>query len=269
MQNADIGLSLKPYLDPRPSIEAKAAPIDDSVNIPVSDLPKRVAELPPKEEPILVAGPERLVRETIELLTSLGRNADPAKDWHFGNNEPPGRLWSPNDWLAQCAKNLPPAKALDLGCGTGRDAVFLAAQGWHVQAVDILPDSIERVKHLASQYLDLEAQSRIQWGVADLLATGPLAFDPSTTFDLIFSAFFFDRDLLASAQSWLNPNGSLIVEAFTTIHQERHGKPASPARVVKPGEMGTLLPDLEILSLEEGDHNRRNTARVWARKNGP
>ncbi len=51
-------LPKRTYLDPRPECEAEVAPIEDSVNIPLSDLAGRSAELPPKHEIILVAAPE-------------------------------------------------------------------------------------------------------------------------------------------------------------------------------------------------------------------
>jgi tellurite methyltransferase len=251
------------HLDPRPESEAQQAPIVDSVNIPLDDLPARVAELPPKQEMISVAGPEQLARRTVAQLQSTGRRAELAPDWRYGENHGTGRLWEPNPWLAECIASLTPESAIDLGCGSGRDAVYLAAQGWHVQAVDILPDAIQLGRNLAARCLDARTQDCIDWQVADLLDS---EYKFPSGFDLIFSAFFFDRALTSQAIACLNFGGSLILEAFTTVHQVNHGKPASSLRVIKPGEMAGLLKDLDIIELHEGEHNGRHTTRVWARK---
>ena len=257
-------LPKRTHLDPRPAHEAQQRPIEGSVNIPLGDLSNRTAELPPKQETISVAAQEPLATQTITQLEATGRKALLSSDWRFGDNPATGRLWEPNSWLAQCLSGLTPQDALDLGCGSGRDAVYLAAHGWRVQAVDILPDAIQLGQDVAARYLGTEAEKRIDWQVADILDS---QFKPAKSFDLIFNAFLFDSALITQAKTWLSPNGSFILEAFTTAHQAKHGKPASRQRVAAPGEMAQLLDGLEIVEFEEGDHNGRHTARVWARRN--
>lgn len=240
---------------------AQAEPIESSVNIPLQELCKRLFELPSKSDIILVAGPQGLGAQAVEQLIAVGRKAVLAEGWSYGENHGQGRLWKPNAWLAGCVENQEPGVVLDLACGSGRDSVYLAAYGWEVVAIDNLPDAVELGRKLAARYLDEAAQVQIDWQVADLLSPD---FDSAKRFDLIHSAFFFDRALLARAITWLKPGGHLISEAFTTIHQAQRGKPASPARVVKPGEMSALVGDLEILSLQEGQTPHGHTVRVWA-----
>jgi SAM-dependent methyltransferase len=48
--------------------------------------------------------------------------------------------------LARLVEDLPPGRALDVGCGTGRDATFLAGRGWDVTAVDFVPLALERAR---------------------------------------------------------------------------------------------------------------------------
>lgn len=50
----------------------------------------------------------------------------------------------PNLWVAQEAADLPPGRALDLACGEGRNAIWLAARGWQVTAVDISEVALEK-----------------------------------------------------------------------------------------------------------------------------
>src|SRR5579859_1067075 len=67
------------YLDPRPLEEAVSRPIHDTVNIPLSELPGRTNELPPREKTVRIVGPPGLVDQAILILEGLGRKAEPAK----------------------------------------------------------------------------------------------------------------------------------------------------------------------------------------------
>ncbi|KPM53966.1 SAM-dependent methyltransferase [Frankia sp. CcI49] len=61
------------------------------------------------------------------------------------------RMWTgaPNELLVREISSVGPTTALDLGCGEGGDAVWLAARGWQVTAVDIAPTALERVRDAA------------------------------------------------------------------------------------------------------------------------
>ena len=58
------------------------------------------------------------------------------------------RLWSgdPNDWLPEFALGWEPGRALDLGCGEGADAVWLAEHGWDVTGLDLSATAIARMR---------------------------------------------------------------------------------------------------------------------------
>lgn len=64
-----------------------------------------------------------------------------------------GHVWSGqvNAQLAKVAAGLPVGRALDLGCGEGADAIWLAERGWQVVAVDIAEAALERARSAASQ----------------------------------------------------------------------------------------------------------------------
>lgn len=256
------------FLDPRPPEEARERPIADSANIPFADLAARMSELPPKNKVVRVVGPEALAAETVAWLRRGGRKAVQITTFTTADRWAQGRLWAPNHWLwtyltTARVHEERPGSALDLGCGGGRDAVYLAAHGWRVLAVDNLPDGIERGRELASHYLDPDKQSLIEWRVADVIDS---SYDPGVSFDLITSFFLFDRRLILNAKEWLAPHGVLLIEAFTTLRREKEGKPSSPDRVVKPGEMHELLDGLEIVRLEEGEQSHGHTVRAWACK---
>lgn len=111
--------------------------------------------------------------------------------------------------LEQIAGDLPAGAALDLGCGEGGDAVWLAARGWQVTAIDISPTALARG---AAQGREHGVADRITWICGDL--DEPL---PPGPFDLVSAQFLhspvaFDRDaVLRRAAELVAPGGSLVV----------------------------------------------------------
>jgi tellurite methyltransferase len=244
------------HLDPRPTPKP---PIADAINIPIADLPQRMHELPPRNAPISIAGPEPYALEALAFLAKNGRKATIACDWSYGESER-GRLWEPTPFLLEVIAQLQPGSAADLACGNGRDAVAMAAHGWKVPAIDHLQDALELGKDLAARYLTSEESSRIEWIKLDLEASPEL----QNKWDLVTMFRYLNRDLIRSAPNLLNPGGSLVIETFTTEHRERHGKPRTEDFVLQPGELKQLVHPLQVIHYEEGWHDGSHTARVWA-----
>lgn len=125
------------------------------------------------------------------------------------------RLWSgrPNDWLPQLAADWAPGRALDLGCGEGDDALWLAARGWDVTGVDLSATAIGRMLDGARA---AGVEGRVHGVVLDLVAD-PL---PAGPFDLVTSFYVHGGPspesiqlpaLLAEAASRVAPGGRLLV----------------------------------------------------------
>lgn len=93
------------------------------------------------------------------------------------------RLFSgaPNGVLVDEVKNLPPGQALDVGCGEGGDALWLARQGWRVTAIDISRTALERAAAAGADVAD-----RVAWTRGDLTSTPP----PAGAFDLVSAQYF-------------------------------------------------------------------------------
>jgi hemoglobin len=123
------------------------------------------------------------------------------------------QVWSgqPNPQLVAEISDLAPGRALDVGCGEGADAVWLARRGWEVVAVDISGVAIERAEQHARD-VDLEAHGRIEWRRADLLTNPP---EPDS-FDLVTSQFMQlppepRTSLFKALIDAVRPGGTLLI----------------------------------------------------------
>ena len=95
------------------------------------------------------------------------------------------RIWSgrPNQRLVEEAADLPPGRVLDVGCGEGADAVWLAGRGWQVTALDVSEVALGRVREHAG---DAGVGVRVETLHHDLVGDGPAP----GRYDLV-SVFFF------------------------------------------------------------------------------
>jgi SAM-dependent methyltransferase len=95
-------------------------------------------------------------------------------------------LWSgrPNRQLTVEADQLTPGNALDVGCGEGADAIWLAERGWQVTAVDISPVALERGA-LQAVEVSAEVADRIHWLHQDLIDWEP----PARRYDLVTAQY--------------------------------------------------------------------------------
>lgn len=98
-----------------------------------------------------------------------------------------GQRWSgsPNQHLVEIVSDLPPGRALDLGCGEGGDAVWLARRGWAVTAVDV---SLTALRRLSAQAEAEGVADRIDAVVIDLGTAFPDV--PKGGWDLVSAQFF-------------------------------------------------------------------------------
>jgi SAM-dependent methyltransferase len=123
------------------------------------------------------------------------------------------RVWSgrPNPLLVREVAQLPPGTALDLGCGEGGDAIWLAAGGWRVTAVDVSATALRRG---AEHAREAGVAERIRWERHDL----SLSF-PQGAFDLVSAQFLHSpvavdgerEQILRRAVAAVAPRGVLLV----------------------------------------------------------
>ncbi|MDG4824503.1 class I SAM-dependent methyltransferase [Asanoa sp. WMMD1127] len=146
----------------------------------------------------------------------------------------------PNGVLVTEATDLPPGRALDVGCGEGGDAIWLAGRGWQVTAVDVSPTALARAAAAGAAVAD-----RVTWQRADLLSAPP----PAAAFDLVSAQYFHPpraagddavRGLLAAVA----PGGTLLVAGHDPgdlTEHDHHG--FDPAGYYQPADIAALLDD--------------------------
>ncbi|RBY85907.1 bifunctional 2-polyprenyl-6-hydroxyphenol methylase/3-demethylubiquinol 3-O-methyltransferase UbiG [Blastococcus sp. TF02A-26] len=185
--------------------------------------------------------------------------------------------WSgrPNDVLVAETADLPPGTALDVGCGTGGDALWLAEQGWRVTAVDLSRTALARAAAAAEERGVAE---RTRWQYADVTTWAP----PRHAFDLVTTAFLHVpggvRDaVIARLAAGVAPGGTLLVAQHdpSDLHTVRHGQ--DPDLFATGEQLAAALPagEFEVLVAEarprmgrahEGEHLHMADAVLRARR---
>lgn len=171
----------------------------------------------------------------------------------------------PAEYLVEQAGRLPKGTILDVACGAGRNALFLAAEGFSVDAVDrddqalaALAAEAER-RHLSTltvRALDLES--------------GPDL--PKERYDGIVVFFFLYRPLMPALMQALKPGGVLVYETFLIDNHLRHGHPKRREFCLAHNELLHLTTGLRVLHYDEGGRGRNHsdgmtyTARLVAQK---
>jgi SAM-dependent methyltransferase len=149
-------------------------------------------------------------------------------------------------------------RALDVACGRGRHALWLAERGLATLAIDRDADAVRELNDIAREGgLPLRAEARD-------LERGDDPFRDAT-FDVIVVVHYLHRPLFPSLVAALAPGGLLIYETFTRAQAAR-GKPTNPDFLLEPGELLELVRSLEVLASREGDYDGRMVAGVIARR---
>ncbi|HVG22945.1 MAG TPA: class I SAM-dependent methyltransferase [Thermoanaerobaculia bacterium] len=138
----------------------------------------------------------------------------------------------PASLLVDAASAFPPGRALDLACGAGRNALWLASRGWEVTAIDGAEEAIRIVREHApsvdARIVDLERIERL-----------PFADE---SFDLVAILYYLHRPLFAEARRVVRPGG-VVVCAVKTRGTYR----------VAPGELAQHFEGFEVLREAEGE----------------
>jgi 2-polyprenyl-3-methyl-5-hydroxy-6-metoxy-1,4-benzoquinol methylase len=158
-------------------------------------------------------------------------------------------LWAvkPNRFLVAEVAELEPGRALDLACGEGQNAIWLASLGWNVTGVDYSEVAIAKAKARAERDgVDVE-----------FLCADLVEYEPDTgEFDLVLVLYLHispteRREVLVKAAAALAPEGTFVfVGHDLTNMTEGVGGPSDPSIHVTPDEIASELPGLEIEKAE-------------------
>lgn len=173
-------------------------------------------------------------------------------------DEPAGWLVANRDVLPRCIAGAHAPRALDVACGRGRHALWLAAAGFEVEAVDRDTEALTALARRASE-LGLGAATR----VADL--EQPATSLGVACYDLVVVFRYLHRPLFPAIRRALRPGGVLVYETFTAAQATR-GRPTNPAFLLQSGELRALVAPLEVVRQHEGDVGGEMLAGVVARR---
>lgn len=152
------------------------------------------------------------------------------------------RSW-PSDFLTESMERLPRGRALDLACGLGRNARFLAENGWQVDAVDVSDVALRKAEALAPN-------ADIRWIACDL----ERGYTPPADYDLVVNVRYVNLPLLTNIRSALRLGGALLVEqhlALPDLADDVVG-PRNPRFRVAPAALRKVAEGLRIEVDEEG-----------------
>ena len=153
-----------------------------------------------------------------------------------------------NPLLSEFSHLLPTdGSALDLACGLGQNAFFLAKHGLNLEAWDSSEVAIAAVNSHASMY-GLTVKGRCldvtqRW--------------PASSFDLIYVSAYLQRDLCPQIVRSLKSGGILFYQTFNQVPLA--GKPKNPNYLLQPGELLALFSDLlPVVYLDEQENHSAN-----------
>ncbi|QBJ96030.1 class I SAM-dependent methyltransferase [Rhodococcus sp. ABRD24] len=160
-----------------------------------------------------------------------------AHDWDERYSQA-GMVWGtpPNPVVVEFATSLPAGRALDLACGEGRHALWLATRGWETTGVDYSKVAIEKAREIATQ-APRSVQQRLNYICGDI-TTADVA-----DYDLVLMVFIHldptqRRTLVRRVIDSLKPDGTLMILGHDTLNfTQGTGGPPDPEILYTPEDL--------------------------------
>jgi dihydroneopterin aldolase len=202
------------------------------------------------------------------MAGSVGIKVERARLAHQAEQADP----APSRFVSQQLHRLPKGRLLDLACGSGRHALYLAGHGFEVEAIDSDAEKLAQLGVVAKQ----RHLPNITVKQVDLERTTEERPElPPNRYDAIVVCFYLHRPLFPWLIEALKPNGVLLYETFTIDNYFRHHHPRRWEFCLAHNELLRLTSALRVLSYDEGEHDGGPrigpvfTAQLIAQKQGP
>ncbi|GAB3757438.1 hypothetical protein GCM10027591_06740 [Zhihengliuella somnathii] len=133
---------------------------------------------------------------------------------------PAGGALEPNPYTVEATRGLTPGTALDVGCGTGTEAVWLAERGWFVAGLDISAGVLATAREFG---VLASVEERVQWIEADAST-----WEPEQQFDLVTTHYAHapmpQLEFYARISEWVAPGGTLVLVGHRHGHDGGHAE---------------------------------------------
>ncbi|HEX9222410.1 MAG TPA: methyltransferase domain-containing protein [Candidatus Acidoferrales bacterium] len=195
------------------------------------------------------------------------------EDWDARYREPARPLPDrPAAILAEVLPLLPRGRALDIACGAGGNAIFLAMRGWDVTAVDFSSAALA-LACSAAQAAGIRAAWERTFAEPPRQLPGLHLIDgdleklslPRQAFNLILCTNYLQRSLFRQVEAALRGGGVLLYETFTRDQLQFAAGPRNREFLLNPGELRESFPDLTTLFYREMSAGK-GIASILARK---
>jgi SAM-dependent methyltransferase len=181
-------------------------------------------------------------------------------DWDKRYREGEHTNDEPHPLVTEFASKWPPGRALDIACGAGRHALWLAEHGWKVTAVDSSSAAIDILqKRAADRGVPVHS-------VRGDLESHEFVIEPAA-YDLIVVVNYLQRDLFPSIRGGVRPGGAVIA-VIAMIDDDPNIRPMNPKYLLSPGELRAQFKGWKLIHEFEGkpsgDPTRRATSEIVA-----
>ncbi len=150
----------------------------------------------------------------------------------------------PSSFLVDHVDLLPGGRALDVAAGRGRNAVYLARQGFQVEGIDISEEALEAAKSQALRF-----GISLAYGLMDLEKEDVTL--PQSHYDVIVCFNYLHRPLIPHLKRALRSGGMIVYETYI-VDQARFGKPKNPKHLLKHNELLHFFKEFRCLRYREG-----------------
>lgn len=254
-------IEAQPLIDLRPASAYSQGHLENATSLPWPDLQSQLNELPSRPADLFLLGDKTLTQAAQIFLEDKGyrvKNCFQTDEFDEIASKLPGLvktgqdsviLWQPcglvkafNDLRLKHEGEKPQPgsvqlKGLDIGCGGGRDSVFLGLNHFKMTAIDHKESVLQRARQLAKRY-----QVAIDFRACDVGCQGCL---PEEKQDLVLVVRFLNRPLLKKLKAILKPGGWLVYQTFSE-GCETFGSPKNPNFILRKNELAEVFSAFEV-----------------------